>query len=83
MSKLDRLKTAFKDCRGPFQYRELVQLLEGLGYVETATGGGSRRRFVHRESRHIIRLHEPHPGNEVKFYSVKEVRTSLIDQGLL
>lgn len=58
-------------------------MLNGLGYVETSTAGGSRRRFMHRESGHIIRLHEPHPGNEIKEYMVRQIRTVLIERGLI
>ena len=83
MSKLDRLIQVFRQCRGPFPYKELVRLLVGLGYTERATGGGSRRRFMNSVTGHIIRLHEPHPGTEVKFYVVKDVRNSLIEQGLI
>lgn len=83
MSRADRLVEEFKAYQGAFPYRDLVRLLAGLGYEERATGGGSRRKFVHAKTKHIIRLHEPHPGNEVKAYAVREVRESLIEQGLI
>ncbi|WP_442892284.1 type II toxin-antitoxin system HicA family toxin [Ensifer sp. MJa1] len=83
MSRHERLKAQFLACRGPFPYADVVRLLGGLGYEETATGGGSRRRFVHAHTKHIIRLHEPHPGKEILEYMVKQVRDILIEQGLL
>ena len=83
MARADRLIDDFRRCRGPFPYKDLVKLLAGLGYAETSTAGGSRRRFVHGESGHIIRLHEPHPGNEIKEYMVRQIRTALTEQGLL
>jgi hypothetical protein len=83
MPRFDRLVRDFKACRGPFPYRDLVWLLAQLGYAESATGGGSRRRFVHGTTGHIIRLHEPHPGTEVLEYVVKQVRLSLVEQGLI
>ena len=83
MVRSERLILEFKQCRGPFPYRELVRLLVSLDYVETATAGGSRRRFVHRPSGHVIRLHEPHPGNEIKEYMVRQIRAVLIERGLL
>jgi predicted RNA binding protein YcfA (HicA-like mRNA interferase family) len=58
-------------------------MLNGLGYFETSTAGGSRRRFVHSESGHVIRFHEPHPGNEIKEYMVRQIRAVLIERGLL
>lgn len=83
MARADRVIEEFRRCRGPFPYKDLVRMLNGLGYVETSTAGGSRRRFMHRESGHIIRLHEPHPGNEIKEYMVRQIRTVLIERGLI
>jgi predicted RNA binding protein YcfA (HicA-like mRNA interferase family) len=83
MARADRLIDEFRRCRGPFPYKDLVKLLNGLGYRETSTAGGSRRRFVHAESGHIIRLHEPHPGNQIKEYMVRQIRAALTERGLL
>lgn len=83
MTRLDSLKAQFRGCTGPFLYRDLQRLLVGLGFQETQTGGGSRRRFVHAVTGQIIRLHEPHPGNEVKAYMVRQVKQNLLDMGLL
>lgn len=83
MARADRLIEEFRKRRGPFPYKDLVRLLNGLGYDETSTAGGSQRRFVHAESGHIIRLHEPHPGNEVKEYMVRQIRAVLTERGLL
>jgi len=83
MTRLDNLKAEFLACNGPFLYRDLERLLTGLGFKETQTGGGSRRRFVYSATGHIIRLHEPHPGKEVKAYVVRQVKQQLIDMGLL
>ncbi|MDI6836960.1 MAG: type II toxin-antitoxin system HicA family toxin, partial [Rhizobiaceae bacterium] len=52
-------------------------------FVEKDAGGGSRRKFVHSSTKQIIRLHEPHPGNEMKPYMVRQIRDQLIDQGLI
>lgn len=83
MSRPTRLIQDFKACQGPYSYRDLVRILSHLGYVEESTGGGSRRKFVHEESKQIIRLHEPHPGKEVKPYVVRSVRDLLSEQGLI
>ncbi|MBO6893407.1 MAG: type II toxin-antitoxin system HicA family toxin [Roseibium sp.] len=85
MSRAQQLAAAFKACTGPFPYRDVVRLLGYLGFEETATGGGSRRRFVRSEGEHkqIIRLHEPHPGKEIHYYMVKQIQEQLEDQGLL
>jgi predicted RNA binding protein YcfA (HicA-like mRNA interferase family) len=83
MTRHDLLVEKFLACRGPFPYRDLVRLLSGLGYEETETGGGSRRRFLHKASGHVIRLHEPHPGNDLKPYMVREIRVVLQERGML
>lgn len=83
MSRAERQIAEFKSWRGPYPYKELVRLLTHLGYEESATAGGSRRRFIHATSKHVIRLHEPHPGTEVLEYMVKQVRTALSEQGLI
>jgi predicted RNA binding protein YcfA (HicA-like mRNA interferase family) len=83
MARIDRLADEFRRCRGPFPYKDLVRLLNGLGYEERSTAGGSRRRFLHKETGHIIRLHEPHPENEIKEYMVRQIRAALSERGLL
>lgn len=83
MSRGKRLIESFKACRGPFPYRDLVRLLSGLGFDEKDAGGGSKRKFVHRETKQIIRLHEPHPGNEILEYMVRQIRDQLEEQDLI
>lgn len=36
-------------------------------------GSGSRRKFVHRETKVTISLHEPHPANILKAYQIRDV----------
>jgi predicted RNA binding protein YcfA (HicA-like mRNA interferase family) len=57
-------------------------LLAGFGYEEEA-GEGSRRKFIHREKRIVIAIHQPHPGNELKSYQVREVLLHLKGEGYL
>jgi predicted RNA binding protein YcfA (HicA-like mRNA interferase family) len=83
MSRGDRLVEEFKACRGPFPYRDLVRLLSQLGFAEKEAGGGSKRKFVHSVTKQIIRLHEPHPGNEIKQYMVRQIRDQLVEQELI
>lgn len=83
MARLEKVIADFKECRGPFPYADLVRLLTGLGYQESSTGGGSRRRFIHPATKHVIRCHEPHPGNEILPYLVKQIREQLSDRGLI
>jgi predicted RNA binding protein YcfA (HicA-like mRNA interferase family) len=83
MSRWDKIAADFKHCSGPYPYADLVRLLKGLGYTELSTGGGSKRKFVHSGTRHIIRLHEPHPGKEILPYLVRQIREQLIERGLI
>lgn len=80
MSRLETLKAEFKGCRGAFTYGKLVRLLTGLGYDELKTSGGSSRRFAHADTKQLILLHEPHPGNEVKAYKVREIQDLLTER---
>ncbi|WP_202798484.1 type II toxin-antitoxin system HicA family toxin [Marinobacterium stanieri] len=63
-----------------YNWNELETLLNGLGY-ETKQGSGSRVKFYHPEKDHLLSLHKPHPGNEMKAYAVKYVAQELKEQG--
>lgn len=62
MSQLEELKSAFKNCAGPFPVRDFERLLGFLNYESLKTGktGGSRRKFINRLTNHKIFYHEPH-----------------------
>jgi len=68
-----------------FTYDELVSLLGYFKYFELKTGktGGSRRAFIQQETKHVIRLHKPHPKNILKRYQIDEVIDELTKNGLL
>ena len=84
MNQKAKLIGRFKKCPKDFTWEEMVQLLKLLGYREEKPNrtGGSRRRFSH-DSGHGINLHQPHPGNIVKTYVIKDVLTALAEEGLL
>ncbi len=84
MGRREKLVARLKGRPKDFTWDELVRLLEGLGYVEAATGktGGSRRRFIH-ETAPTIALHKPHPGNIVKMYVIDDVLRILIEEDLI
>ncbi len=68
-----------------FNYDELVTLLGHFGYSEVKKGktSGSGRAFVHDGTKHIIRLHKPHPGNELRHYQITEIIEELTKNGFL
>lgn len=65
-----------------FTYNEARSLLIKLGYVEY-NGDGSRVTFykLAPDTTHIIKLHKPHPGNELKKYAVKDLCNALKERG--
>lgn len=78
MAKNDKLIERLLSKPNDFSWNELIKLLTHFGYKELkhSKTGGSRRKFVD-DSKHIISLHKPHPGNVLKQYQVKEIIASL------
>jgi len=70
VSRKDKLVNKLLNLNGSLTYQELATLLRLLGYSEIKTGktAGSRRAFFNDYTKHLIRLHQPHPGNELKRY---------------
>ena len=85
MSKEEKLLERFMSRPKDFTYNELRRLLKTFGYIESAQGktSGSRVAFIETESKHIIRLHKPHPGNELKLYQLDQIRDELSGRGLI
>jgi len=85
MGRVDRAREAFRICGGPFSFRAFEAILRDAGYglVKPAgRTGGSRRRYVHRESGHIIMLHEPH-DDVMQPGMVRRLRRELMERGVL
>ena len=78
MSKIEKLLARVKSKPKDFTWDELVKILSHYGYEEITTGktSGSRRAFVNK-SKHIIRLHKPHPGDILKSYQINEILDAL------
>jgi predicted HTH transcriptional regulator len=81
MSQTEKLKKRFLSLPSDFTWEELSRMLRDLGYVE-AEGSGSRKCF-RGEGLPQLRLHKPHPRNEIKGYAMKQVKKLLEDEGLL
>jgi hypothetical protein len=75
MSKSDKLIKRLLSKPKDFTYDELKILLTHFGYGESQTGktSGSRVAFIDKDSKHIIRLHKPHPNNELKQYQIVQI----------
>lgn len=84
MSKHDKTieKLTAKPAPTDLKWSDLVGLLTHFGY-DQKNNNGSRRKFVHRDSGHMLSLHEPHPQNVIKQYVVRMVCEELVNQGLI
>ena len=84
MSRFEKLRAKFRACRGPYPWSDFITLITAMGYEKTVAGktGGSRRKFIHPSSGHIISCHEPHDG-EMGRSLVRELQEKLKAEGLL
>ena len=84
MSKTEKLIKRFLSKPKDFTYSELEKLLKGFGYKEVKMGktSGSRVAFINDETKHIIRLHKPHPRLELKRYQLEYLIEELKNKGL-
>lgn len=85
MSKEDKLVKRLLSKPTDFTYEELQKVLIKLGYKEAQKGktSGSRVAFINSESGHIIRLHKPHPKNELKRYQIEQIIEELAARRLV
>jgi hypothetical protein len=85
MSKDQKLIVRLLSKPKDFTYNELCRVLNSLGYEESQSGktSGSRVAYIDKSINHIIRLHKPHPGNELKQYQIELVIEELKSRGLI
>lgn len=85
MSKAEKLLKRFLSKPKNFTYNELKRLLDNLGYKEAKTGktSGSRAAFINYETKHIIRIHRPHPRPELKQYQLDYIEEELKNRGVI
>ena len=78
MAKLDKIKDKIfcKPTTSKLTWNEITSFLNAYGYRELQAEG-SRVRFVHSDTKDVIRLHRPHPGNELKKYVVEQLQEKL------
>jgi hypothetical protein len=84
MTKQEKLLKRLLNKPKDFSYNELSKLLASLGYEEIRTGktSGSRVAYI-SGSGHIVRLHKPHPNNELKEYQLSYVIEELKKKGVI
>lgn len=85
MSKQDKLVERLLQRPIDFTYDEARTLVSRFGYAEDNRGktSGSRVAFIHKDTKHIIRLYKPHPGNVLKRYQIDELLEALKCQELI
>lgn len=85
MSKIEKLIQRLKNYPKDFSYDELRKILSHFGYEEINTGktSGSRVAFYRKSTKHIIRLHKPHPKPVLKEYQIQLLIEELKNQNLL
>jgi len=85
MSQFQKLLARFIKIPSDFTFDELRKLLSGMEYIEIMLGktSGSRVALVNKNTKHIIRLHKPHPGNIVKKYALEQILEELKNQGAI
>lgn len=85
MSRIQKIIFRLISKPKDFTYQELEKLLAYYGYTEIKRGksAGARRAFIKTTTKHIIRLHKPHPGNVLKAYQVKNIIEELRSENTL
>lgn len=82
MSKHGKLLAKLQNRRSTFTWQELKTLLGHLGYSQLE-GQGSRVKFDNGDPQALISLHRPHPGNELKAYTKRQILENLKAGGLI
>ncbi len=85
MSKISKLIDRFISKPKDFTFDELIVLLKHYGYDKALCGktSGSRVAFINLKTKHILRLHKPHPGQILQPYQVTDIVNSLKEMGVL
>ncbi|KAA6319812.1 hypothetical protein EZS27_030335 [termite gut metagenome] len=80
MGTRDKLIKRFINQPKDFTFDELSKLLKGFGFEISNKGktSGSRIRFINIESKSVIDIHKPHPGNIIKEGTLKAIYEKLI-----
>jgi hypothetical protein len=85
VSRHQKLLKRFLERPKDFSFGELESLLAGFGYKAVKTGktAGSRVAFINEDTKHIIRLHRPHPNNVLKTYQLVDLEQELRAKGFI
>jgi HicA toxin of bacterial toxin-antitoxin, len=70
MSKAQKATDRLSARPTDYEWRELESLMTSFGY-RLEKGGGSGRKFIHKDTKVIFMIHEPHPSKVLKRYAIK------------
>jgi len=82
MDRKDKLLSRLLSRPKDFSWSELKTLMGRCGYEEIA-GRGSRRKFIHTQTKRMVNLHKRHPDDTLLDYQVKDVITFLKQEGVV
>ena len=83
MARKDKLLEKLCNTGASFTWDEACQLMRLCGFEIKSATRGSGRKFYHAEKNIMVRLHEPHPGNEMKGYAKRDLADALRSVGEL
>lgn len=64
-----------------FTVHELDALMARCGCVKSQGGRGSAIAYTHVKTMRVVQFDQPHPGNELHAYQVRQVKKFLIETG--
>jgi hypothetical protein len=82
MSKVEKALARLKNRPKDFTWRELQFIMSHFGYEEMKSDG-SRRKFISRDTKISVSLHEPRPKPIMKRYAIDIVIEHLTEEGFL
>jgi hypothetical protein len=85
MSKFEKIIAKLLNPSSVITFQELEYILKKYGDSEKKTGkiSGSRKAYINVGHKHIIRIHKPHPENEIKKYVKYYIIAELKKQNLI
>lgn len=81
LTKNDKLLQKFLQKPKDFTWEQYCKIFTMFGF-ELKSGNGSRRSFVNEDG-DVFYIHEPHPQNVMKPYTIKEAIEFLSEKGYL
>jgi hypothetical protein len=82
MAKIEKIVRRLSSKPADFEWSEFKAVMQHFGF-ELKTTGGSGRKFIHRETRAALFMHEPHPSKVLKAYQVRDAVAFLTKEGYL